>query len=35
MEKSGIFVIRGEEQKDNVEGYPIINEYTKSYNFDK
>ena len=25
--KSGIFVIRGEEQKDNVEGYPIINEY--------
>ena len=27
MEKSGIFVIRDEEQKDNVEGYPILNEY--------
>ena len=25
--KSGIFVIRGEEQNDNVEGYPILNEY--------
>ena len=25
--KSGIFVIRGEEHKDNVEGYPILNEY--------
>ena len=26
-EKSGIFVIKGEEQNDNVEGYPILNEY--------
>ena len=25
--KSGFFVIRGEEQNDNVEGYPILNEY--------
>ena len=25
--KSGIFVVKGEEQKDNVEGYPILNEY--------
>ena len=25
--KSGIFIIRGEEQNDNVEGYPILNEY--------
>ena len=25
--KSGIFVIRGEEENDNVEGYPILNEY--------
>ena len=27
IEKSGIFVIRGEEENDNVEGYPILNEY--------
>ena len=25
--KSGIFVIKGEEQNDNVEVYPILNEY--------
>ena len=25
--KSGIFVVKGEEKKDNIEGYPIINEY--------
>ena len=25
--KIGIFVKRGEEQKVNVEGYPILNEY--------
>ena len=25
--KSGIFIVKGEEQKDNVEGYPILNEY--------
>ena len=25
--KSGIFVIKGEEQNDNIEGYPILNEY--------
>ena len=27
IKKSGIFVIRGEEENDNVEGYPILNEY--------
>jgi len=25
--KSGIFVLKGEEQNDNIEGYPILNEY--------
>ena len=25
--KSGIFVVKGEEQNDNIEGYPILNEY--------
>ena len=25
--KSGIFVVKGEEQYDNIEGYPILNEY--------
>ena len=25
--KNGIFVVKGEEQNDNIEGYPILNEY--------
>ena len=24
--KNGIFVVKGEDQNDNVEGYPILNE---------
>ena len=27
MKKSGIFVVKEEEQNDNVKGYPILNEY--------